>query len=289
MILTHWLRRHAHAARERAIKKHLSGSVVVVTGSSRGIGRETALLLARCGAIVVINGRDATRLEATREALMRRVPHARIKAIACDIATEDGARELVTYTHSQFGRLDHLINNAGVSMRGKIADLKQEAVDRIVNANVRAAVLPTVAALPSLRANGGHVVFVSTVAAMCGFAGVSLYSAAKSAVEIFQQALEREEYTAGVRSSIVFLGFVENDPDKYTIAADGSAFHHQRRAMQTQSEAAEWIAYALTSPRRRIITVWQGRILALALRIAPGVVHRVLRGSGRSIHHVSRS
>ena len=278
----------------RIHRREFRDRVVVITGSSRGIGRETARLLLHAGARVVLNGRTASRLEQTLDTLRAEFPpeppsdEGRVSAIACDISTEEGARELVRHATERWGRIDALINNAGVSMRGAAAQLRASAVDSLAAGNLRAAVLPTVAALPELEARNGRVLFVSTVAAIHGFPGVSLYSATKAAVHTFAEALDAEVRGAGVTVGVVMLGFVENDPEKTTPGADGTAFHHERRAMQTQAQAAAAIATALARRRRRTITVGAGRLLDIAHRVTPGLVGAVLARSGGRIHRVSR-
>ncbi|MFW5826826.1 MAG: SDR family NAD(P)-dependent oxidoreductase [Alkalispirochaeta sp.] len=259
---------------------------VIVTGSSRGIGRETARELARRGVTVVLNGRDPERLQATRQELCSALPDAAVSAVACDISTHEGARELVRHTVETWGRIDGLINNAGVSMRGAIDDLQEATLDQLTRGNFHAAVLPTVAAIPELLKTEGSVVFVSTVAALHGFPGVSLYSATKAAVGTFAESLTAEVSRRGVHVGTVFLGFVENDADKTTIGADGSAFHHERRAMQSQADAAQAIVTTLLRRKRRTITVGAGRVLDIAHRIAPRLVSRVLARSGGRLHAV---
>jgi NAD(P)-dependent dehydrogenase (short-subunit alcohol dehydrogenase family) len=202
------------------------------------------------------------------------------------VSDEAGAQALVDHAVERWGRLDALINNAGLSMRGTVAELRATTVDRLSAVNLRGAVVPTVAALPQLRTQRGAVVFVSTVAALHGFPGVSLYSATKAAVGTFADALAAEEPDISV--STVYLGFVENDADKTTLGADGQAFHHERKAMQTQQAAAEAILQALARRRRRSITVFPGRLLDLAARLAPGLVTRILARSSGKVHGVTR-
>lgn len=273
----------------RRDRARLSGLIVAVTGSSRGIGREIARHLLASGATVVLNGRDAERLEATRIELSASAGAAdRLSAVAADISTEAGARELTAHARSRWGGLDALINNAGVSMRGPADELRTAALEQLVAGNMRSAMLPTVAALPLLRERRGRILTVSTVAALYGFPGVSLYSATKAAVEVFFQAVAAELHGSGVSVGIVFLGFVENDPGKTTLGADGRHFHHERRANQTQAQAAAAICRALARRRRRTITIAAGRALAVAVRLSPRLVAAVLARTGGSVHRVSR-
>jgi short-subunit dehydrogenase len=171
-------------------------------------------------------------------------------------------------------------------MRGTVSELQATTVDLLTTGNIHSAVWPTVAVLPELLKSGGAVIFVSTVAAIHGFPGVSLYSATKAAVGTFAESLTAEVSRRGVHVGTVFLGFVENDPDKTTLGADGHAFHHERRAMQSQSHAAGAIVRALLRRKRRTITVGAGRWLDLAHRVAPGLVSRILARSGGRLHSV---
>ncbi|SIQ45429.1 Short-chain dehydrogenase [Alkalispirochaeta americana] len=274
----------------------LRDRVCVVTGSSRGIGRETARFLLAQGAKVVLNGRTREALAETEALLQADIPRTggssperRLLAVAADVSTEEGARFLVEETLKVFGRLDYLINNAGVSMRGAIEDLREPALDRLYRGNLLSAVLPTVAALPELKKTGGTVLFVSTVGALWGFPGISIYSATKAAVERFCQSLDAEYRSAGVKSRLVFLGFVENDPHKETLAADGTSFRHNRKAQQTQQEAARAIVSALTGSRQRVITIPAGRALSWAKRCTPSLVARILARNRKSFHRVTKN
>ncbi len=266
-------------------------SVIIVTGSSRGIGREVARLLLHAGHRVAINGRDAQRLHQTATALAGdAAPSAArdsLLAVAADITTEEGAALLIRETLARFGRIDGLINNAGASMRGSIGDLRLTTIEQMYRGNLVAAVLPTVAALPALLESGGSVAFVSTVGALWGFPGISLYSAAKAAVESFARALDGEYRSSGLRVGVCFLGFVENDADKVVVAADGTPFRHSRKARQTQVQAARAIIRTLQSRRRRHISTCSGRVLAALVGICPALVAAIFARSGGRVHRVS--
>lgn len=290
----------------------LKGRVIIVTGSSRGIGRETARVLLASGCSVVINGRDSGRLEKTRRELehwltitgnaadhrnvtinekadgsRRTQKSGSILSVPGDISTDDGVAALIRSTIRTFGRIDGLINNAGVSMRGSINDLQTDTVDRLIRGNILSTILPTVAAIPALKKTGGQIVFVSTIAALWGFPGVSLYSATKAAIERFAQSVDAEFRDRNIRTTVVFLGFVENDPGKEAIGADGTTFHYTRKAQLTQIQAASKIVRALDRRKRRVITVAPGRLLDIAVRFAPTLVSYVLSKSGSRIHAVT--
>ncbi|MDA3951182.1 MAG: SDR family NAD(P)-dependent oxidoreductase [Spirochaeta sp.] len=271
-----------------AERHRLSNMAVVVTGSSRGIGRETARVLLDAGATVILNGRTAERLEMTETTLRAEFPAANLSTCAADISTAAGADRLAAHIATRSAGLDLLINNAGVSMRGPVRDLASKTITAIIDGNIAAALHATRACLPLITARRGHVTFVSTVGALHGFPGISVYAAAKAALQRFSESFNAEYRTVGLTAGVVYLGFVENDPDKEVYDAGGERFHHQRTAMQSQTEAAVAIVRASLRRRPRTITVKAGVLLDIAHRIAPRLVTRVLARNAGAIHSVER-
>ncbi len=264
-------------------RRFFTGKVVVVTGSSRGIGRDTARQALAHGARVVLNGRDPAALEATRQALGSTD---RTLAVAADVSRPEEAEYLVAATVAAWGRLDVLVNNAGLSMRGSFSDLTNDAVRALVDANFLSAVWTTRAALPSLRASGGRVLFVSSLAGLRGFPGVSLYSATKMALTALQQSLQAEEGPRGVWFGLAWLAFTENDPEKTVLGADGRRFRHERAWSVTQAQAAAALLGAVARRRKRRILTAKGRFLAWAQAWLPGLVDRFVEGSHGRLHYV---
>lgn len=267
------------------VKNFFQDKVVVVTGSARGIGREVARLALEGGARVVLNGRDTATLASTEAELGR--PD-RTLAVTADLATPEGAQRLISQTLARWGRLDVLINNAGLSMRGPFADLSPETVRTMVDANLLSAVWTTQAALPALRESKGRVVFVSSLAGLRGFPGVSLYSASKMALTAVHQALRAEEGPR-VTSSLIHLAFTENDPGKTVLGADGKPFRHQRKASMGQGETARCVLDAAARGRKKTILTAQGHGLFWGQALFPGLVDALVEASGGKIHSVRRS
>ena len=270
------------------LRSRIAGACFVVTGSSRGIGRELVRLLLELDAVVVMNGRNAARLESTVTELRGSFPNADLSSVAADVSCTDGARLLASHIADRWDGVDYLINNAGASMRGSFADLKEKTLIAMLDGNVKTAILATTECLPSLRTAGGHVVYVSTVGALHGFPQISLYSAAKAALQRVAEAINAELRSDNVTAGIVYLGFVENDSDKEIFTASGDLLRHTRSAMQSQREAAVALATAAVRRRRRVITVGVGRLLDIAHRCVPNVVTGVLARSKGSIHAVKR-
>jgi len=260
--------------------------VVVITGSARGIGREAARQALAAGAKVVLNGRRAEALQATREAL--KSPD-RTLAVAADVSRPEEAARLISETMQAWGRIDVLINNAGLSMRGSFADLSPVTVRTMVDANFLSAVWTTQAALPALRASQGRVVFVSSLAGLRGFPGVSLYSASKMALSALHQSLRAEEGAQGVTSCLIHLAFTENDPEKTVLSAEGTDFHHERGWSMTQERTATELLRAGARGRKRTVLTAAGWGLSWGQSIFPGWIDRFVEASGGRLHSVRRS
>lgn len=264
-------------------QRYFRDKVVLITGSARGIGREVARQALAAGAKVVLNGRNPDTLEATRQALG--FPD-RTVAVTADLTRPEEADALVAATLSAWSRLDVLINNAGISMRGAFSDLSNETIRVMVDANLLSAVWMTRAALPALRASRGRVLFVSSLAAVRGFPGVSLYSASKMGLTALLESLCAEEGPRGVGFGLAHLAFTENDPDKTVLGADGRAFHHDRRWTLTQTQTSGKILDAVARKRTRVVLTASGRLLVWTQAWWPGLVDKFVERSGGKIHYV---
>ncbi|UMM33407.1 hypothetical protein L5515_006902 [Caenorhabditis briggsae] len=147
-----------------------SGKVAIVTGSSNGIGRATAILFAKEGAKVTITGRNAQRLEETKQEILKAgIPEDHVLAIATDLATEEGQDELINETIKKFGKLDILVNNAGAAFmddkRTSGVDQDISVFDKIMQINLRSIVTLTQKAKKYLVETKGEIVNVSSIGA----------------------------------------------------------------------------------------------------------------------------
>jgi NADP-dependent 3-hydroxy acid dehydrogenase YdfG len=227
----------------------LSGRVVAVTGASSGIGEATALACARGGAAVALAARRLDRIEALAE----RITAAGGKAIAVqtDVGEEDQARAFIARTHSELGRLDVLVNNAGVMLLGPIEHADTEEWRRMIHANVFGVLYCTHAALPLMKAQGsGHIVNVSSVAGRVARAGSGVYNLTKWGVGAFSEALRQETVEMGIRVTLIEPGAVatelpgHNRPDVLEAMAKNFA-----GVTPLESEdIARAVLYAIASP-----------------------------------------
>ncbi|HUB72442.1 MAG TPA: SDR family NAD(P)-dependent oxidoreductase [Solirubrobacteraceae bacterium] len=188
----------------------LTGRVVAVTGASSGIGEATALACARAGAAVALAARRAERIEQ----LARRIEAdgGRALAIETDVGEERDARAFVQRAHAELGRLDVLVNNAGVMLLGPIENAPTEEWRRMIHANVFGVLYCTHAALPLMREQGGgHVVNVSSVAGRVARQGSGVYNLTKFGVGAFSESLRQEGVALGVRVTLIEPGAVSTE------------------------------------------------------------------------------
>ncbi|HUS92912.1 MAG TPA: SDR family oxidoreductase [Phycisphaerae bacterium] len=188
----------------------LKGKVAVVTGAGRGIGREIALALARCGVKVVLAARSAGELEAVAAEV---AAHGG-EALACpaDVTREGDIRRLLETTVARFGRLDILVNNAAMVIREPLETTSTEHWDEIMALNARAMFLLCREALPLLRRQErSDVVNIGSVLALRGYVNQGAYTASKHAMLGMTKTFAREAQPDGVRFHAIHPGGVDTD------------------------------------------------------------------------------
>jgi len=188
----------------------LSGRVVAVTGASSGIGEATALACAGAGAAVSLAARRTDRIDALAERIA--ADGGRAVAIETDVTDEAQARAFVGRTRDELGRLDALVNHAGVMLLGPIEDAPTEEWRRMVDVNVMGVLYCTHAALPVMREQGGgQIVNVSSVAGRVARAGAGVYNLTKFGIGAFSEALRQECVPHGIRVTLVEPGGVTTE------------------------------------------------------------------------------
>jgi NADP-dependent 3-hydroxy acid dehydrogenase YdfG len=189
---------------------NLSGRVVAVTGASSGIGEATALACAEAGAAVSLAARRTDRIDALAERI--RSAGGTALAVETDVGDEGQANAFVRRTHEELGRLDVLVNNAGVMLLGPIEDAPTDEWRRMVDANVFGVLYCTHAALPLMREQGGgHIVNVSSVAGRVARAGAGVYNLTKFGVGAFSEALRQEGVAHNIRVTLIEPGAVDTE------------------------------------------------------------------------------
>jgi NADP-dependent 3-hydroxy acid dehydrogenase YdfG len=228
----------------------LAGKVALVTGASSGIGEATALALADAGATVAIAARRSDRLEALAKRILDQ--GGKVLAITANVSDESQVRAMVQKTHVEYGRVDVLVNNAGVMLLGMIDGANTEDWRRMINTNVLGLMYATHAVLPIMKAQGtGHIVNISSVAGRFANAGTGVYNATKWAVGAFSESLRKEVYQNNIRVTIIEPGLVATElPQHITdLGAKERAqqFYGSVKTLESEDIAAA-IAYAVTQP-----------------------------------------
>jgi NADP-dependent 3-hydroxy acid dehydrogenase YdfG len=188
----------------------LSNQVVAITGASSGIGQATALTCARAGAAVALAARRIDRLERLVERIV--ADGGRAIAVQADVGEEEQARGFLRRAHSELGRLDVLVNNAGVMLLGPIENAPTEEWRRMIHANVFGVLYCTHAALPLMHEQGsGHIVNISSVAGRVARAGSGVYNLTKHGVGAFSESLRQEAVPLKVRVTLIEPGAVATE------------------------------------------------------------------------------
>lgn len=224
----------------------IEGKVVVITGASSGLGEATARHLAANGAKLALGARRLDRLRALAEEL-----GAGAIAVQTDVADVQQVRHLVDSAVAAHGRIDVIINNAGLMPhslleRGKVADW-----DRMIDVNLKGVLYGIAAALPHMtRQKSGHIINVSSVAGHKVRPGSAVYAATKAAVLMLSEGLRQEVKPYGIRTTVISPGAVESELiDSITEAdvATGTRQFYDRYAIPAQS-FARVVAFAISQP-----------------------------------------
>jgi clavulanate-9-aldehyde reductase len=228
----------------------LSGKAVAITGASSGIGEATALALARAGASVALGARRKDRIDA----LAARIEDEGGTAVAVevDVADEAQARGFVETAHERLGRLDTLVNNAGVMLLGPVEQGDSDDWRTMVSANVLGLLYCTAAALPIMRAQqSGDIVNISSVAGRFARAGNAVYALTKFGVNAFSEGLRQEITEGGIRVIVIEPGFVDTELQSHNKGEAREALEGMREQLGEvlrAQDVANGILYAISQP-----------------------------------------
>lgn len=188
----------------------LHDKIVAITGASGGIGEATARLLAERGAAVVLAARRGERIDAVAQDIRKEGG----RALACvvDVTKADDLQRLVSTTVDRYGRIDVLLNNAGVAPISPLADLDTDGWSAMIDVNLRGMLNGVAAVLPVFREQGaGHLVSIVSVAGLTVSPSMAVYAATKNAVRTVHEGLRTESTDGVVRTTAISPGYIRTD------------------------------------------------------------------------------
>jgi short-subunit dehydrogenase len=248
--------------------------VVVITGGSDGIGKALIETLIPLGAKVATCGRSHDKIYK----LQLEYSHVMMHAVACDVSKEEECKNFIESTIETFGRIDILINNAGISMRALFVDCDTEVTRKVMEINFFGAVYCTKYALPSILQHNGTIVGVSSTAGYRGLPGRTAYSASKFALQGWLEALRTELLHSGVNVMWVCPGFTASNIRLAALDSHGQARGESvlnEGNLMTAEEVASHIARAIARRRRTLVLTFLGKVTILLNKVVPSLADRL--------------
>jgi short-subunit dehydrogenase len=258
---------------------NMKNKVIVITGASKGIGAELALQLAAKGAKLALAARNLEELG--RVAGECRARGAQAIAVRADVAVERDCQALVSAARHEFGRIDALVNNAGMTMWARFEDIHDLAVlERIMQVNYMGSVYCTRHALPHLRESKGLLVGISSLAGRVGMPTRTGYSAAKHAMTGFFDSLRIELDGSGVDVTMIYPGFVATGIRENATGPDGRPIlvsPVKEGEVMGVEECARRIVRAMERREREVVMTARGKMGLWLKLLAPSLVDRIAK------------
>lgn len=229
------------------MNQDIAGKVVVITGASSGLGEATARHLSSLGAHLVLGARRQDRLEALAADI--RGAGGKAEIVVTDVTRKQDVAALVQAALTNFGRLDVMINNAGLMAVAPLTELKVDEWDSMLDINVKGVLYGIAAALPVFqKQDSGHFINIASVAGLKVFGNATVYSATKFAVRAISEGL-RAEVGGKIRSTVISPGAVESELKHGSSHAESASAVRDFYQMAIPSDAvARAIAYAIMQP-----------------------------------------
>lgn len=253
----------------------MKNKVVIITGASSGIGRAMALEMSKRGAMVVLAARSAEKLADLEKQI--KASGREILTITADVSKEEDCQTIIRKTVEKYGRIDVLINNAGISMRAIFEKVDLDVIRRLMEVNFWGTVYCTKYALPELLKSKGSVIGVSSIAGFKGLPGRTGYSASKFAIQGFLETLRIENLKKGLHVMIACPGFTASNIRNTALAADGSIQGESPRdegKMMTAEKVAVKVADAIEKRKKILILTMQGKMTVLLNKFFPFMMDR---------------
>ena len=256
------------------MRRDLSEKVAVITGASSGIGRATAVALAREGVRVILGARRTDRLQEAVETIQGAGGTAR--ALRTDVTHPEEVKRLVGEAVGAFSRLDLLVNNAGLGYFGCLESMPAEEIRHLFEVNLMGTIYGIQAAVPVMRSQrSGHIINISSVLGKRATPGSAVYSATKFAQVALSESLRLELADAGIHVSIICP--VSTTTEFFTTAAARSPMKQDPAGpIYSAEQVAEVIVRCARRPRAEVMVYPPARLMVVLNAVWPGLMDRVL-------------
>lgn len=255
----------------------LDNKVVIVTGASSGIGKACAYEFASRGAKLVLAARHIDKLQEVEDDLINK--GVEVLSISTDVSIEKDCKQMIDFTIDKFGRIDVLVNNAGISMRAMFEDLDLDVMRKLMDVNFWGTVQCTKYALPYLLETKGSVVGIISIAGYLGLPARTGYSASKYAVRGFLDTLRVECLKKDLNVLVVAPGFTASNIRKTALVADGSMQGDTPRNednMMSAEKCAEHIVKAVDKRKSELIlTFIEGKFSVFLKKFFPRLLDKL--------------
>jgi short-subunit dehydrogenase len=254
----------------------LKDKIVVITGASSGIGKAMATEFAKQGVNLVLGARQyVTLCQITQDIEIQH--KVRAVAVQCDVTVEEDCAALIKQAILTFGKIDVLINNAGISMRALFKDADLKVLKALMDVNFWGTVYCTKYALPEITKTKGSIVGVSSIAGYKGLPGRTGYSASKFAMNGFLDALRIENLKTGVHVMIACPGFTSSNIRNTALDQNGTQQGEstlEEDKMMTSEEVATLIVNGVVNRERTLIMTGQGKLTVFLSKFLPAFLDK---------------
>jgi dehydrogenase/reductase SDR family protein 7B len=255
----------------------MKDKVVIITGGSSGIGKALAEVFGQMGSKILITGRNANDLSVAVDELRKKGID--IHGFASDVSQEEDNRNMATEALRLFGRIDILINNAGITMRALFEDVDMDVIRKVMDINFYGVLYATKYCLPEILRNGGSVIGISSIAGYRGLPGRTGYSSSKFALNGFLEVLRTEMLKKGVHVMTACPGFTTSNIRKRSLTKDGSLQGDSPRdeaKMMSAEECAQHIYRATIKRKNILILTTQGKFTVFLNKWLPGLTDKLV-------------
>lgn len=255
----------------------MENKVIIITGASSGIGKALATEYGIPGFRLVLGARNLEKLEKLADEIKDR--GGEVVIVQTDVSNENECKNLVLKAIDEYGRIDVLINNAGISMRALFETLSLDVIRKLMDVNFWGTVYCTKYALPYLLKSKGSVVGVSSIAGYKGLPGRTGYSASKFAMHGFLETLRIENLKKGLHVLLACPGFTASNIRNTALGEDGSMQGESPRdedKMMTADEVAKKIKKAVEKRKRTLTLTTQGKLTVVLNKFLPGFMDKMV-------------